>query len=56
MVLEGKGKLIEYTKGKLMIYIPTKVHNDSAFPFNSKDDVRVKIIDGKLIIEKYEKK
>jgi hypothetical protein len=53
MALTGKGKTIVPSKGKLIIYIPSKVHNDSAFPFKKNQDVLVKIDGKKLIIEEY---
>jgi hypothetical protein len=50
MALSGKGKIIQPSKGKIVIYIPSKVHNDSMFPFKPRQNVEV-IIDGnKLII------
>ena len=54
MVLKGKGKIHEPVKGRIMIYIPSKVHQDSAFPFNPKEDVEVKIEDKKIVISKIE--
>jgi hypothetical protein len=52
MVLSGIGKIHEPAKGRVLIYVPADVHKDSAFPFKPKDKVRVKIANGKLIIEK----
>ena len=52
MVLQGKGKIHEPAKGRIMIYIPADVHKDSAFPFKPKDEVNIKIKGDKLIIEK----
>ena len=52
MVLKGKGKIHEPVRGRIMIYIPSKVHQDSAFPFEPKEDVNVAIEDRKLIISK----
>ena len=51
MALSGKGRIIQPSKGKLVIYVPAKVHNDSAFPFKARQDVEIVIKDGKLIIE-----
>jgi len=54
MALEGKGRIQQPVQNRVLIYVPTDVHKDSAFPFEEKDDVRVKIEDDKLIIEKWE--
>lgn len=51
MALSGKGRIIQPSKGKLVIYVPAKVHNDSAFPFKAREDVEIKIDGKKLIIE-----
>jgi len=53
MALEGKGRVQQPVKNRVLIYVPTDVHKDSAFPFEEKDDVRVRIEDDKLIIEKW---
>lgn len=50
VALAGKGKIIRPSKGKLIIYIPAKVHNDSAFPFKARQDVEIKIDGDKLIV------
>jgi hypothetical protein len=50
MVLTGKGRIIQPSKGKMIIYIPAKLHNDSAFPFKPKQDVDIEIKEDKLII------
>ena len=52
MVLKGKGKIHEPVRGRIMIYIPAKVHQDSVFPFKPKDEVEVRIEGEKLIIER----
>ena len=51
MVLSGKGRIIQPSKGKLIIYVPSKVHNDSAFPFKPRQDVEITIEENKLIIK-----
>lgn len=51
MALEGKGRVIQPSKGKIVIYVPAKVHNDSAFPFKPKQDVKITIKEDKLIME-----
>ena len=53
MTLRGKGRIIQPSKGKLIIYLPAKVHNDSAFPFEKGDDVEVVIKGKKLVIKGY---
>lgn len=59
IMLEGKSKIINrprMSKGKqydsLFIYIPSDVTKDSAFPFRSDDEVKVRIDKNRLIIEK----
>ena len=54
MALSGKGRTIVPSKGKMIIYIPSKVHNDSAFPFHNNQDVLITIKNNQLIIEKIE--
>jgi len=56
MVLKGKGKLHEPVKGRIMLYIPTDVHKDSAFPFKVKEEVEVEIAGKELIIKKLKRK
>jgi hypothetical protein len=51
MALSGKGRIIQPSKGKLVIYVPAKVHNDSAFPFKPRQDVEIKIEGNKLVIK-----
>ena len=55
MVLKGRGRVHEPVKGRIMIYIPASVHNDSAFPFKPKEDVDVEIVGEKLVIKKIKK-
>jgi len=50
MTLEGVGKVVERTtksKGKkykkVWIYIPSQIANDSAFPFQAGEKVKIKI-------------
>ena len=52
MVLTGIGKIHEPTKGRIMIYVPADVHKDSTFPFEPKDNVKIRIDGVKLIVEK----
>jgi len=53
MTLEGIGRVYEYQKGKLIIYLPARVRGDSAFPFRPGQRVRVRIDPpkGRLIVE-----
>lgn len=54
MVLEGLGRFWEHTKGKMILYIPTDIYKDSQFPFEPKEQVKVKIDteNNRLIITK----
>ena len=64
LVLKGKGKFINrptVTGGKkydkYFVYIPTKVANDSQFPFKQGDTVMIKVDpkQSKVILEKAKK-
>lgn len=55
----GRAKLVNRpteTKGKkynkFFIFITSYVATDKSFPFKEEDDLIVRIVDGKLIIEK----
>ncbi|MCK4456281.1 MAG: hypothetical protein KAW39_00920 [Thermoplasmata archaeon] len=52
MALKGKGRLHEPVKGRFMLYIPTDVHKDSAFPFKAKEEVEVEIAGKELVVRK----
>jgi hypothetical protein len=54
MALEGNGRIYEYQEGKVVIYVPARVHGDSAFPFRPGQPVRVRIDPrgNRLIIER----
>lgn len=52
MVLEGSGRLYEHAKGRIVLYISTDLHKDSAFPFKVGDNVRIKIDGKRLIVER----
>jgi len=43
---------LNIVKGRVILYIPTDVHKDSAFPFEVGEKVKVKIDGKKLILEK----
>ncbi|MFA5771677.1 MAG: hypothetical protein WC974_02990 [Thermoplasmata archaeon] len=55
MSLEGIGRVLEPTKGRIMVYIPADVHKDSTFPFKPKEKVRIRIDEDKVVIEKIRK-
>jgi len=54
---EGKGKVVDrgVKYRKVFIYIPTKVFEDSAFPFKIGEDVLVQINGDRLVISKLDK-
>ena len=52
MALQGKGTIYRHVKGKMYVYIPASVRDDSQFPFKPGESVQVSIVDKKLIIEK----
>jgi len=52
MVLQGKGTIYRHVKGKMYVYIPANVRDDSQFPFKPGDKVVVNIKGNKLLIEK----
>lgn len=52
MVLEDLGRLYEHAKGRLVLYIPAGVHQDSAFPFKVGEQVKVRIEGKRLVVER----
>lgn len=52
MALQGKGTIYQHVKGKMYVYIPAAVRDDSQFPFKPGDKVKVSIGDKKLLVEK----
>jgi hypothetical protein len=52
MVLKGKGTIYQHVKGKMYVYIPASVRDDSQFPFEPGEKVQVSIHGNKLIVEK----
>ncbi len=53
MAVEGKGKLFRQGKAKTrFISIPSKVAEDSSFPFRDEEEVVVRIQGKKVVIEK----
>ncbi len=49
MVLQGKGTIYQHVKGKMYVYIPASVRDDSQFPFKPGEKVNV-AIDGKRLV------
>ena len=59
MTLEGESTIISSkakAKGhiykRLLIYLPSSIINDSAFPFREGDKVKIRVKGKKMIIEK----
>lgn len=52
MALKGKGSIYQHVKGKMYVYIPAVVRDDSAFPFKPGEKVTVNIDGNKLVIKK----
>lgn len=52
MALHGKGSIYQHVKGKMYIYIPASVRDDSQFPFKPGEKVSVSIDGGRVIVEK----
>jgi hypothetical protein len=47
---EVKTKFYRHKSGGLMIYLPTKITQDSAFPFK-KNSIKVRIVGRKIVLE-----
>lgn len=43
MALEGSGRFLRYERSRTLIYISTKVCEDSNFPFKPGDELRIRI-------------
>jgi hypothetical protein len=52
MALQGKGTIYQHVKGKMYVYIPANIRDDSQFPFKPGEKVNVRIEKNKLIVEK----
>jgi len=52
MSLEGYGRFYQHVRGRIILYIPSDVHKDSAFPFEVGEKAKVVIKGKKLVIEK----
>jgi hypothetical protein len=55
MPLEGKGRVYQHVRGRLVIYIPAALSGDSQFPLSPGDDVIIKIKGRSLTITKGKK-
>ena len=51
-VLGSTAKSKGHTYRRLLIYIPQKLSQDSAFPLKEGDKIKIRIESGKLVIEK----
>ena len=54
MALQGKGTIYQHVKGKMYVYIPAAVRDDSQFPFKPGEKVNVNIDGKRLLVEKIE--
>jgi hypothetical protein len=56
-LLEAKGRIIKMGRGKVWLYIPAQVRDDSQFPFQVPEDVKVQIDaeNERIVIEKIRK-
>ncbi len=52
MALQDKGSIYQHVKGKMFVYVPASVRDDSQFPFKPGEKVSVTIDNKKLVIEK----
>jgi len=52
MALQGIGSIYQHVKGKMYVYIPASVRDDSQFPFKPGEKIKVSIEKDKLIVEK----
>ena len=52
MARQGKGTIYQHVRGKMYVYIPATVRDDSTFPFSPGEKVTVSINGEKLIVEK----
>ena len=54
MALEGSGKMQKNSQGKNFIYVATKVAEDSQFPFDHQDKLKIRVDGDRVIVEKAE--
>jgi hypothetical protein len=55
MALQGKGTIYRHVKGKMYVYIPASVRDDSQFPFEVGEKVNIRIDNNRIIVEKNKK-
>ena len=51
MVLEGRGKFLRPERSRMLLYISTKIADDSQFPFEAGQEVWVRIEGKRLVVE-----
>jgi len=52
MALQDKGSIYQHVKGKMFVYVPASVRDDSQFPFKPGEKVNVTIAGKRLVVEK----
>lgn len=52
MALQDKGSIYQHVKGKMFVYVPASVRDDSQFPFKPGEKVTVTIDGKRLVVEK----
>jgi len=52
MALQDKGSIYQHVKGKMFVYVPASVRDDSQFPFKPGEKVNVTIDGKRLVVEK----
>jgi len=52
MALQDKGSIYQHVKGKMFVYVPASVRDDSQFPFKPGEKVTVTIDSKRLVVEK----
>lgn len=52
MALQGKGSIYQHVKGKMYVYIPAIVRDDSTFPFKPGEKVTISINGDMLVVKK----
>ncbi len=60
MAKEGRGTIFRRNDSKYLLYLPTRVVDDSMFPFKCGSSMHVRVIfkpgDNKIVIEKWKEK
>lgn len=52
MALHGKGSIYQHVNGKMYIYVPASIRDDSQFPLKSGEKVKVSIMEKRLLSRK----